>query len=80
MWVVVVTVCRVGLYLNQLDEVELFNPHTLFTNLLSLSPLSLMQLYINYKLKSVSHLPWRTMVYKALNTFIDDRALMACSK
>lgn len=32
------------------------------------------QLYINYKLKSVSHLPWRTMVYKALNTFIDDRA------
>ncbi|KAM3570463.1 hypothetical protein VYU27_007486 [Nannochloropsis oceanica] len=30
------------------------------------------QLYINYKLKSVAHLPWRTMVYKALNTFIDD--------
>eukprot|EP00742_Colponemidia_sp_Colp-10_P005287 GILJ01005648.1.p1 GENE.GILJ01005648.1~~GILJ01005648.1.p1 ORF type:complete len:640 (+),score=113.93 GILJ01005648.1:145-1920(+) len=30
------------------------------------------QLYINYKLKSVEHLPWRVMVYKALNTFIDD--------
>ncbi|DAZ92897.1 TPA: hypothetical protein N0F65_000588 [Lagenidium giganteum] len=30
------------------------------------------QLYINYKLKSVAHLPWRAMVYKSLNTFIDD--------
>ncbi|KAK9171590.1 Cleft lip and palate transmembrane protein 1 (CLPTM1) family protein [Cryptosporidium meleagridis] len=30
------------------------------------------QLYINYKLKSVDHLPWRFLVYKALNTFIDD--------
>jgi hypothetical protein len=30
------------------------------------------QLFINYKLKSVAHLPWRAMVYKALNTFIDD--------
>lgn len=30
------------------------------------------QLFINYKLKSVAHLPWRTFVYKALNTFIDD--------
>ncbi|KAG5192537.1 cleft lip and palate transmembrane protein 1-domain-containing protein [Tribonema minus] len=30
------------------------------------------QLFINYKLKSVAHLPWRTMVYKSLNTFIDD--------
>ena len=49
------------------------------------------QLYINYKLKSVSatrpgtrrlvdahsclqvaHMPWRVMVYKSLNTFIDD--------
>jgi len=30
------------------------------------------QLFINYKLKSVAHLPWRTMCYKALNTFIDD--------
>nr|ACD37578.1 cleft lip and palate associated transmembrane protein [Philodina roseola] len=30
------------------------------------------QLFINYKLKSVSHLPWRMMTYKALNTFIDD--------
>jgi len=30
------------------------------------------QLFINYKLKSVAHLPWRTFVYKAINTFIDD--------
>lgn len=30
------------------------------------------QLYINYKLKSVAHLPWRAMVYKSLNTFVDD--------
>ena len=30
------------------------------------------QLYINYKLKSVAHLPWRQMTYKFLNTVIDD--------
>lgn len=30
------------------------------------------QLFINYKLKSVAHLPWRTFTYKAFNTFIDD--------
>lgn len=30
------------------------------------------QIFINYKLKSVAHLPWRTFTYKALNTFIDD--------
>ncbi|XP_055299231.1 putative lipid scramblase CLPTM1 [Sitodiplosis mosellana] len=30
------------------------------------------QLFINYKLKSVAHLPWRMMTYKFLNTFIDD--------
>ncbi|XP_072032721.1 putative lipid scramblase CLPTM1 [Amphiura filiformis] len=30
------------------------------------------QLFINYKLKSVAHLPWRMLTYKALNTFIDD--------
>lgn len=30
------------------------------------------QLYINYRLQSVAHLPWRAMTYKALNTFIDD--------
>ena len=30
------------------------------------------QLYINYKLKSVAHMPWRMLTYKALNTFIDD--------
>jgi len=40
---------------------------------LPLPPPPLPKLYINYKLKSVAHLPWRTMVYKALNTFIDDR-------
>uniref|UniRef100_A0A803TYF8 CLPTM1 regulator of GABA type A receptor forward trafficking n=1 Tax=Anolis carolinensis TaxID=28377 RepID=A0A803TYF8_ANOCA len=30
------------------------------------------KLFINYKLKSVAHLPWRMLTYKALNTFIDD--------
>jgi hypothetical protein len=30
------------------------------------------QLYINYRLKSVAHLPWKTMSYKFLNTIIDD--------
>jgi len=30
------------------------------------------QIFINYKLKSVAHLPWRFFIYKALNTFIDD--------
>jgi len=30
------------------------------------------QLYINYRLKSVAHLNWRTMTYKSINTFIDD--------
>ncbi|KAF9978490.1 hypothetical protein BGZ73_002155 [Actinomortierella ambigua] len=30
------------------------------------------QLFINYKLKSVAHMPMRTMMYKSLNTFIDD--------
>ena len=30
------------------------------------------QLYINYRLKSVAAMPWKTMAYKSLNTFIDD--------
>jgi hypothetical protein len=30
------------------------------------------QLYINYKLKSVAHMPWDVLTYRALNTFIDD--------
>jgi len=30
------------------------------------------QLFINYKLKSVAHLPMRVFVYKAISTFIDD--------
>jgi len=30
------------------------------------------QLYINYKLKSVEHLPWKVMIYKFLNTIVDD--------
>jgi len=29
------------------------------------------QLFINYKLKSVAHLPWRVLAYKAFNTFVD---------
>ena len=30
------------------------------------------QLYLNYKLKSVAHLPWKQMTYKFLSTIIDD--------
>lgn len=30
------------------------------------------QLFLNYKLKSVAHLPWKAFMYKAFNTFIDD--------
>ena len=30
------------------------------------------QLFINYKMKSVAHLPWGALTYKAFNTFIDD--------
>ena len=30
------------------------------------------QLFVNYRLKSVAHLPWRALMYKAFNTFIDD--------
>lgn len=30
------------------------------------------QLFINYHLKSVAHIPWRSFMYKAINTFIDD--------
>lgn len=30
------------------------------------------QIFINYKLKSVAHMPWRVLMYKFFNTFIDD--------
>jgi len=30
------------------------------------------QLYVNYRLKSVAHLPWKVFVYKIFNTFVDD--------
>jgi Cleft lip and palate transmembrane protein 1 (CLPTM1) len=30
------------------------------------------QLFLNWKLKSVAHLPWRVLGYKFVNTFIDD--------
>lgn len=30
------------------------------------------QLFVNYKMKSVAALPWRSFMYKAFNTFIDD--------
>lgn len=30
------------------------------------------QLYINYKLKSVDHLPWKTLIYRFIYTIIDD--------
>lgn len=39
-----------------------------FTGFIMMCP----QLFINYKLKSVAHLPWRQMTYKFLNTIIDD--------
>ena len=35
-------------------------------------PGATVQLYINYRLKSVAHMPWRQMTYKFLNTIIDD--------
>jgi len=30
------------------------------------------QLFLNYKLKSVAHLPWKVLCYRFVNTFIDD--------
>ncbi|GAB6027980.1 hypothetical protein CHUAL_002206 [Chamberlinius hualienensis] len=30
------------------------------------------QLFVNYRHKSVAHLPWKAFMYKAFNTFIDD--------
>jgi len=30
------------------------------------------QLFINHHLKSVSHLPWKFLGYRFVNTFIDD--------
>ncbi|CAE8613360.1 unnamed protein product [Polarella glacialis] len=30
------------------------------------------QIFINYKLKSVAHMPWRVLMYKFFDTFIDD--------
>lgn len=30
------------------------------------------QLYINYKLKSVEHLNWKGLVYRFINTLLDD--------
>lgn len=41
---------------------------SLFLGFITMTP----QLFINYKMKSVAHLPWRMLTYKALNTFIDD--------
>jgi hypothetical protein len=40
----------------------------LMTGFIMMTP----QLFINYKLKSVAHLPWRMLTYKFINTFIDD--------
>lgn len=34
------------------------------------------QLFLNWKMKSVSHLPWKVLVFKTLSTFIDD--LFSC--
>eukprot|EP00927_Polykrikos_kofoidii_P065546 TRINITY_DN61287_c0_g1_i1.p1 TRINITY_DN61287_c0_g1~~TRINITY_DN61287_c0_g1_i1.p1 ORF type:complete len:553 (+),score=89.03 TRINITY_DN61287_c0_g1_i1:140-1798(+) len=30
------------------------------------------QVFMNYRMKSVDHLPWRALTYQAMNTFIDD--------
>jgi len=30
------------------------------------------QLYVNYRLKSVAHLPWKVFMYKIFSTFVDD--------
>ena len=30
------------------------------------------QLFLNYKLKSVAHLPWKVLGFRFVNTFIDD--------
>lgn len=30
------------------------------------------QLFINHKLRSVAHLPWKFLCYRFVNTFIDD--------
>jgi len=30
------------------------------------------QIFINYRLQSVAHMPWRVLMYKFFNTFIDD--------
>jgi len=37
------------------------------------------QLYVNYRLESVAHLPWRAFMYKAFNTFVDDVFAFAIS-
>jgi hypothetical protein len=30
------------------------------------------QIFVNYQLKSVAHLPWRALTYKIFSTFVDD--------
>jgi hypothetical protein len=30
------------------------------------------QIFVNYRLKSVAHLPWRALTYKIFTTFVDD--------
>jgi hypothetical protein len=30
------------------------------------------QLYVNYRMKSVAHLPWKVFMYKIFSTFVDD--------
>merc|ERR1712029_1292423 len=50
----------------------IYNEHKGWYSFILGSVMMTPQLFINYKLKSVAHLPWRMMTYKALNTFIDD--------
>ena len=35
------------------------------------------QVYLNYKLKSVEHMPWKLLTFRFLNTIIDDLFVFA---
>ena len=64
--------CHLSILLNSLLLIKLLCvmliPKCDFSGFIMMTP----QLFINYKMKSVAHLPWRMLTYKALNTFIDD--------
>lgn len=60
----VLTTCATKFHVHVLNCTYIMFP----TGFITMTP----QLFINYKMKSVAHLPWRMLTYKALNTFIDD--------